>query len=81
MSPFASMRDQHSVSVSNTHTKKTRMAIRTVFQHEQGQSYYTWEEEEGEPEILSLAGSVFPPMRSTFFPQETWSNYHQTQEN
>lgn len=55
------------------------MAIRTVLPHEQGQSYYICEEE-SEPEILSLAGSVFPPMRSVFFPQETWSKYHQTQE-
>lgn len=75
------MRDQHSVSVSKTHTKKTRMTIRTVLPHEQGQIYYICEEEEGEPEILSLAGSVFPPIRSAFFPQETWSNYHQTQES
>ena len=81
MSPFASMSDQHSVSVSNAHTTKTRKTIRTILQHEQGQSYYICEEDEGEPEILSLAGSVFPPMRSAFFPQETWLNYHQTQEN
>ena len=37
MSPFASMSDQHSVSVSNAHTTKTRKTIRTILQHEQGQ--------------------------------------------
>jgi len=25
-----------------------------------------------QPEIRSLAGSVFPPIRSAFFPQETY---------
>jgi hypothetical protein len=33
----------------------------------------TYADDGVEPDILSLPGSVFPPMRSAFFPQETWS--------
>ena len=60
---------------------KKQKIIRTISHHEPGQSYYKHQGHGAGPEILSLPRSVFPPMRSAFFPQETWSNYHQPQEN
>lgn len=59
--------------------QKTSKIIRSISLNEPGLGYYMCEEDGAEPEILSLAGSVFPPMRSAFFPQETWSSYHQAQ--
>lgn len=52
--------------------KKPKMTIRRTPQHESGQSYYICKWHGVEPDILSIPGSVFPPMRSAFFPQETW---------
>jgi len=63
MSPFASMSDQHSLSVSNAHTANTKKIIRATSQRE-----IYMRRTQIEPEILSLPGSVFPPMRSAFFP-------------
>ena len=47
LSTFVSMGDQHSVYVSNDHTTKIKKTIRTISQHEQGQSYYICEEDRG----------------------------------
>ena len=43
LSTFVSMGGQHSVYVSNDHTTKIKKTIRTISQHEQGQSYYICE--------------------------------------
>lgn len=72
ISPFDSRSVQHSVSVSNAQTRNKEFSeIQSGNNRRKTQKNHNLKDASCKPETLSLVGSVFPPIRSTFFPQET----------